>query len=203
MITMRNLPVLTVIGGVLTLKLWILSPVIGEVKMTGGCHPCIWHAEQLSLWLSGMVVPRWESTAFWHMFCLDGVHLASFVHNWCEILYYPRLIDTGHSGTNTGDLLTLRATYLALCIDSIRQPRQYLAGFVQPLLSHVYCVSCYGLPQGYRHVEHLGIIVLSSSWATGCALLHKSGNQLVLEKSVLGFGLGQAVTHSPVLIVEQ
>ena len=64
-----------------------------------------------------LVCPRWESAPFWPLICPDGVHLADFVHDWCEIPFYSGLTIPGRSGGNIGSSLQLDSTWLALRID--------------------------------------------------------------------------------------
>ncbi len=87
-----------------------------------------------------LLIPRWESAPFWPLLCPDGVHLAPFVHNWCEIPCYPGLVVPGRSGSTLEDALTSESSFLALRIDFLSPPRRYLAGFCTTLGRS--CVSC-------------------------------------------------------------
>ena len=45
-----------------------------------------------------LVVPLWKSAPFWPLLCPDGRHLASFIHGWCALSFYPGLFLPGLSG---------------------------------------------------------------------------------------------------------
>ena len=70
-----------------------------------------------------LVVPAWDSAPFWPILCLDGRHLAPFIHLWWATDYYPGLILPGRSGNNLGDALYSDSLMLAMFMDFSIQPR--------------------------------------------------------------------------------
>ena len=58
-----------------------------------------------------------ESAPFWPLICQDGRLLASFIHGWCALSFYPGLFLPGLSGNNLGDSLTTDTMVLVLAVD--------------------------------------------------------------------------------------
>ena len=64
-----------------------------------------------------LVVPAWKSAPYWPILCPDSICLASFIHLWWSVAYYPGLFVRGCSGTSLGDSMTTDSVVLALFID--------------------------------------------------------------------------------------
>jgi hypothetical protein len=76
-----------------------------------------------------LVIPMWKSAPFWPIICPDGKHLATFIHSWWSIDFYPELFVHGRSGNSLGDSLNADSKVLALFIDFSLQPRLNNLGF--------------------------------------------------------------------------
>ena len=76
-----------------------------------------------------LVVPMWKSAPFWPILCLDGEHLAPFIHAWWSMSFYPDLFLQGHSSSSLGDTLNANSWVLALFIEFSVQPRINNFGF--------------------------------------------------------------------------
>ncbi len=87
-----------------------------------------------------LLVPCWQSAAFWPILCPDGVHLASFVQDWKELPISPDLILPGVRGSALFYGKVLNSRVLALRINFVVKPRQCKAGFCTSLVGS--CDSC-------------------------------------------------------------
>ena len=64
------------------------SPAIGREKIIGCARLCTSYQgfsdmQRIAIEaVATLVVPQWPSAPYWPMLCLDGTHLAGFVHSW-------------------------------------------------------------------------------------------------------------------------
>ena len=86
------------------------------------------HAKACSA-VGTLIIPACKSAPFWPFICLDGRHLANFVHGWDAITFYEGLISVGCSGNNFSSAFYSDSIILILHINFSRPARNCRAGF--------------------------------------------------------------------------
>ena len=70
-----------------------------------------------------LVVPAWKSAPFWPVICPDGIHFASFIHQWEVVKYYDGMCSEGRSGHNIGSAFDGTTLILVLHFKFCKSPR--------------------------------------------------------------------------------
>ncbi len=74
-----------------------------------------------------LIIPLWPSAFYWPIICPDGLHFASFVHDWCELPLESLFIPGRRGSCLFKGLPNTRV--LALRLDFRPPPRRFKAGF--------------------------------------------------------------------------